>query len=305
MKRIVVTGGSGKIGGWLLKELCDDGNEVLNVDTRPATETRCRTLIADLTEAGQAFGAIGVYTGIDELQKSLRPEPIDVLVHFAAIPRVQLVPDSEVFRINAVSTYNVFEAAMRAGIRKVVYASSEATYGIDFAEGHMDPDYFPVDEDHPTVPTDAYGLSKVANERTAAAFHGRTGADFYGLRIGDVMAPADYAKFPKWSTDAEIRERELWGYVDIRDVAQMVRLCVHKDGLGFQVFNTFATESAHVTPTRELAARFYPGVPFRGEIDQHGSLVSNRKAHEMVGFEPKFHWREEMAKHQPAVTQKR
>jgi nucleoside-diphosphate-sugar epimerase len=187
------------------------------------------------------------------------------------------------------------------GIPKVVFASSEATYGVVFADGHLDPKYFPVDEDHPTVPMDAYGLSKVVNERTAAAYHARTGADLYGLRIGDVMAPSDYAKFPQWSTQPEIREREMWAYVDVRDVAQMVRLCVEKDGLGFQIFNTFATESAHVTPIRELAARFYPTVPIRGELKPNDSLVSNRKAREMLGFEPRYHWREEMAKHQDNV----
>ena len=298
MKRIVVTGGSGKIGGWILKELCDAGHEVLNLDTRSAAETRCRTLITELTDAGQAFGAIGAFTGIDELQPSLRPQQVDVLVHFAAIPRILLVPDSEVFRINTVSTYNVFAAAMRAGIPKVIYASSEATYGIDFADDHLDPQYFPIDEDHPTLPMDVYGLSKVVNERTAAAFHARSHADFYGLRIGDVMAPADYARFPQWSTQPEIRERELWAYVDIRDVAQMVRLCVDKDGLGFQVFNTFATESAHVTPTKDLAARFYPQVPIREAISTHGSLVSNRKAREMLGFEPKYDWREQISERQ-------
>ena len=175
VKRVIVTGGSGKIGGWILKELLDHGHEVLNVDLAPAAETRCRTLIADLTDAGQAYGAIGAFTGIDELQPSLRPEPVDVLVHFAAIPRILLVPDAEVFRVNTLSTYNVIEAAVRLGIGKVVYASSEATYGVVFADGHRDPGYFPVDEDHPTVPMDAYGLSKVVNERTAAAFHARTG----------------------------------------------------------------------------------------------------------------------------------
>jgi nucleoside-diphosphate-sugar epimerase len=293
VKRVIVTGGSGKIGGWILKELLDHGHEVLNVDLASAAETRCRTLIADLTDAGQAYGAIGAFTGIDELQPSLRAEPVDALVHFAAIPRILLVPDGEVFRINTVSTYNVMEAAMRLGIRKVVYASSEATYGVVFADGHLDPDYFPVDEDHPTVPMDAYGLSKVVNERTAAAFHARSGGDFYGLRIGDVMAPADYLKFPAWSTEPAIRERELWGYIDVRDVAQMVRLCVETDGHGFQVFNTFATESAHVLPTTELAGRYYPRVPIRGEIEEHGSLVSNQKARTVLGFEPRFHWREQ------------
>ena len=219
--------------------------------------------------------------------------PIDVLVHFAAIPRVQLVPDAEVFRINTTSTYNVMEAAVRAGIRKVVYASSEATYGVVFADEQLDPDYFPVDEEHPTVPMDAYGLSKVVNERTAAAFHARAGGDFYGLRIGDVMAPPDYKKFPLWSTDPAIRKREMWAYIDVRDVAQMVRLCVDTDGLGFQVFNTYAGESAHVVPTRELAQKFYPKVPVRDDVAEHGSLVSNRKAQRMLGFEQKHRWAEQ------------
>lgn len=293
MKRIIVTGGSGKIGTWILKELLDAGHEVLNVDLKPAADPRCRTLIADLADAGQAFGTIGVYTGIDELQSSLRAQPVDVLVHFAAIPRVQLVPDAEVFRINTTSTYNVMEAAVRAGIRKVIFASSEATYGIVFADEQLDPEYFPVDEEHPTIPMDAYGLSKVVNERTAAGFHARVGGDFYGLRIGDVMAPADYAKFPSWSTDPAIRKREMWAYVDVRDVAQMVRLCVDADGLGFQVFNTFAGESAHVLPTRELAGRFYPKVPMREEIAEHGSLVSNRKARSLLGFEQRHRWAEQ------------
>jgi nucleoside-diphosphate-sugar epimerase len=293
MKRIVVTGGSGKIGAWILKELLGEGHEVLNIDLKPGADPRCRTLIADLTDSGQAYGAIGVYTGIDELQPSLRPQPIDALVHFAAIPRVQLVPDAEVFRINTTSTYNVMEAAIRAGIRKIVFASSEATYGVDFADDQLDPDYFPIDEEHPTVPMDAYGLSKVANERTAAAFHARVGGDFYGLRIGDVMAPPDYAKFPLWTTDPAVRKRELWAYVDVRDVAQMVRLCVDTDGLGFQVFNAFAGESAHVMPIRELANRFYPKVPMKGEISEHGSLVSNSKAQRMLGFVQRHRWTEQ------------
>jgi nucleoside-diphosphate-sugar epimerase len=95
-----------------------------------------------------------------------------------------------------------------------------------------------------------------------------------------------------WSTDPAIRKREMWAYVDVRDVAQMVRLCVDTDGLGFQVFNTFAGESAHVLPTRELADKFYPKVPMRGEIAEHGSLVSNRKAQRLLGFEQRYRWAE-------------
>lgn len=294
MKRLIVTGGSGKIGGWILKDLCDRGYEVLNVDLTPAREQRCRTLVTDLTNAGQVYAALSAYTGIDELQPSLKPQPVDAVVHFAAIPRILLVPDSEVFRINVLSTYHVFEAASRLGIRKVIFASSEGTYGVVFAEEHLDPRYFPVDEDHPTLPMDAYGLSKLVNEQTAAAFHARTGGDFYALRIGDVMAPADYAKFPVWTTNAEARKRELWAYVDVRDVAQAVCLGLERDQLGFQVFNVFAGESAHERPITELAAQFYPKVPIRGHLGDHESLVSNQKLRDILGFEQRHRWRDQV-----------
>ena len=293
MKRIIVTGGSGKLGGFVLTELLDHGYQVLNLDLTAATEPRCRTLITDLTDAGQVFSALTSYTGIDELQPSLKPEPLDAIVHFAAIPRIMLVPDSEVFRINTIATYNVLEVAARLGVPKVVFASSEATYRIDFAEVHRDPEYFPIDEEHPVLPMDAYGLSKVCNERTAQAVHLRTGMDVYGLRIGDVMAPWDYAKFSEWTTVPEIREREAWNYVDIRDVAQAVRLAVEKDGLGFDVFNIAAGESACVEPIRSLLRRFYPTVPVHEPLDEFGSLLSNRKAVRVLGFKQAYFWRDQ------------
>jgi nucleoside-diphosphate-sugar epimerase len=295
MKRVIVTGGSGKVGGFVLKELLDHGYELLNLDLRPAAESRCRTLLTDLTDAGQVFSALTSYTGLDELQPSLKAQPVDAMVHLAAIPRILLVPDTEVFRINAVATYNVLEIASKLGIPKVVFASSEAAYGIDFADTHRDPAYFPIDEDHPVIPMDAYGLSKVCNERTAAAFQLRTGMDVYGLRIGDVMAPSDYAKFPEWTTRPEIREREAWAYVDIRDLAQVVRLALETDGLGFDVFNVAAAESACVEPIRSLVQRFYPKVPIHEPLEEFGSLLSNRKAVDLLGFKQAYHWRDQPA----------
>jgi nucleoside-diphosphate-sugar epimerase len=292
MKRIVITGGSGKLGGFVLRDLLEHGYQVLNLDLTVATEPRCRTLTTDLTNAGQVFSALTSYTGINELQPSLKPEPLDAIVHLAAIPRILLVPDTEVFRINTLATYNVFEVAAKLGVPKVVFASSEATYGIDFADVHRDPEYFPIDEDHPVVPMDAYGLSKVCNERTAQAFQLRTGMDVYGLRIGDIMAPWDYANFPEWTTIPEIREREAWNYVDVRDVAQAVRLAVEKDGLGFDVFNIAAGESACVQPIRDLVQRFYPKVPIHEPLEEFGSLLSNRKAVRVLGFQQAYFWRD-------------
>ena len=292
MKRVIVTGGSGKLGGFVLRELLDHGCELLNLDLRPAPEARCRTLLTDLTDAGQVFSALTSYTGLDELHPSLRAQPVDAIVHLAAIPRILLVPDTEVFRINTLATYNVLEIASKLGIPKVVFASSEAAYGIDFADAHRDPAYFPIDEEHPVIPMDAYGLSKVCNERTAEAFHLRTGMDVYGLRIGDVMSPNDYAKFPEWTTRPEVREREAWAYVDVRDVAQVVRLAVETDGLGFDVFNVAAGESACVEPIRSLVQRFYPNVPIREPLEEFGSLLSNRKAVRLLGFKQAYYWRE-------------
>jgi hypothetical protein len=110
-------------------------------------------------------------------------------VHFAAIPAILIRPDNETFRINTLSTYNVIDAAVKLGIRKVIFASSETTYGICFADGEVMPEYVPIDEEHPTVPHDSYAMSKVVNEATARSFQARSGIDLYGLRINNVIDP--------------------------------------------------------------------------------------------------------------------
>ena len=136
------------------------------------------------------------------------------------------------------STYNVLEAATRLGVRKVVFASSETTYGICFAQGERRPLYVPVDEEHPTVPEDAYAMSKVAGEVTARSFQARTGADVYGLRINNVIEPHEYAElFPAFLDDPSLRRRNVFAYIDARDLGQMVQRCLETDGLGYEVFN--------------------------------------------------------------------
>ena len=141
-------------------------------------------------------------------------------------------------RPTSLSTYNVLEAATRLGVRKIVFASSETTYGICFAQGERRPLYVPVDEEHPTVPEDAYAMSKVAGEVTARSFQARTGADIYGLRINNVIEPHEYAeKFPAFLADPALRRRNLFAYIDARDLGQMVQRCLETDGLGYQVFN--------------------------------------------------------------------
>ncbi len=291
-KRIMFTGGSGKAGRHVVKDLLDHGYEVLNIDTRPLDDPRVRTLIADITDAGQVFNALSSYMGTHEFDASLRPQKVDAVVHFAAIPRIMIVPDNEVFRVNALGTYNVIEAATKLGIRKVVIASSETTYGVVFAHEHRNPAYFPLDEDYDVDPMDSYALSKVVNEKTARAFALREGIDIYALRIGNVIIPEDYTEnFPKWFADPGFRKRIAWSYIDARDLGQITRLAIEKDGLGFQVFNAVNDETSSNLPTAELLRRFYPDVPVKGVLGEYETLLSNKKARDLLGFREEHPWR--------------
>ncbi|MGJ4854294.1 NAD-dependent epimerase/dehydratase family protein [Labrys sp. KB_33_2] len=291
-KRIMFTGGSGKAGRHVVKDLLDHGYQVLNIDTRPLDDPRVRTLIADITDAGQVFNALSSYMGTHEFDASLRPQKVDAVVHFAAIPRIMIVPDNEVFRVNALGTYNVIEAATKLGIRKVVIASSETTYGVVFAHEHRSPAYFPLDEDYDVDPMDSYALSKVVNEKTARAFALREATDIYALRIGNVLIPEDYTEnFPKWFADPGFRKRIAWSYIDARDLGQITRLAIEKDGLGFQVFNAVNDDTSSNLPTAELLRRFYPDVPVKGTLGEYETLLSNKKARELLGFREEHPWR--------------
>lgn len=149
-----------------------------------------------------------------------------------------LVPDGEMFQTNVMSTYNVIEAACKLGVKKVIIASSETTYGVCFSEGDTDYHSFPLEEDYDVDPQDSYATSKLCGERCARTFARRYGADVYALRIGNVIEPHEYERdFPKHVGTPMTRKRNAWSYIDARDLGQICDLAVQKSGLGFQVFN--------------------------------------------------------------------
>jgi nucleoside-diphosphate-sugar epimerase len=290
-KRIVFTGGSGKAGRHVVPWLKAKGYEILNVDLRPLDCDGVNTLIADVTDSGQVFNALSMHFGLSGFETGRGPAPLDAVVHFAAIPRVLIAPDNVTFATNVVSTYNVIEAAVKLGIRKIVIASSETTYGVCFAEGDKDFHAFPLEEDYDIDPMDSYGLSKLVNEKTARAFAMRSGADIYALRIGNVIEPHEYDLFPGFLADPPSRKRNAWSYIDARDLGQIVHLCLQKDGLGFQVFNAVNDTITANEPTEPFLKRWAPDTPITRPMGEREAPLSNRKAREVLGFREEHDWR--------------
>ena len=228
----------------------------------------------------------------DELEAGQGVPKFDAVVHFAAIPRLLFKSDNECYRVNTVGTYNIIDAAIKLGVKKVIFASSETTYGICFADGEVKPNYLPIDEEHPTIPEDSYAMSKVVNEVTARSFHQRSGIDIYGLRINNVIEPHEYAEnFPAYFADPKLRLRNIFSYIDARDLGQMVQKCLETNGLGYEVFNVSNDDhSVHCT-SEELIETYYQGVPINGdEIPQ--SFYTNAKAKRLLGYQPAHSWRD-------------
>ncbi len=291
-KRILFTGGSGKAGKHVVPYLLDMGHRVLNVDLVPLDHPGVSNRIADITDSGQMYDVMTGYADFDELEPGDGVPQFDAVVHFAAVPRILLNPDNETFRINTVGTYNVIDAAVKLGIKKVIIASSETTYGICFSDGKTDPHSLPLEEDYDVDPMDSYGLSKVVNEKTARTFQRRSGIDIYALRIGNVVEPHEYAQnFPTYFNDLSLRRRNAFCYIDARDLGQIVDLCIAKDGLGYQVFNAGNDTNGANVPNKELLERFFPNVPLTRELGENEALFSNKKIREVLGFKEEHDWR--------------
>ncbi|MBX2843785.1 MAG: NAD(P)-dependent oxidoreductase [Flammeovirgaceae bacterium] len=290
-KRIFFTGGSGKAGKHVIPYLLDQGHRVMNVDLVPLDHPKVDNLVADITDSGQMFNAMSSYAGLDELESGNGVPKFDAVVHFAAVPRILINPDNETFRVNTMGTYNVIEAAVKLGIKKIIIASSETTYGICFSDGETNPGVLPLEEDYDVDPMDSYGLSKVVNEKTARSFQRRTGFDIYALRIGNVIEPHEYTElFPNYFKNPEVRRRNAFCYIDARDLGQIVDLCLEKDDLGYQVFNAGNDDNGAVIPSKELAEKFFPNVPITRELEEHEALFSNRKIREVLGFKEQHNW---------------
>jgi nucleoside-diphosphate-sugar epimerase len=282
MTRVVVTGGAGKAGRAVVRDLLDHGYEVASIDlVRDPNLTDGHQLIADVTDYGEMVDAL---------------KGADAVVHLAAIPAPGLKADEVTFRVNTTSTYNVFAAASLLGLRRVVWASSETTLGLPF-EREL-PHYAPIDEEHPLLPESSYALSKVISEEMARQFNRWNGIPYVGLRFSNVMEPHDYERFAEYWEDAQLRRWNLWGYVDARDVAQSCRLALEAAVTGAEVFIIAAADTVMNRPSAELMAEVYPDVELR-DVGEFGTLLAIDKARRLLGYEPAFSWREVRAAQRP------
>lgn len=277
--RIAVTGGSGKFGRHVVQRLKDEGHWVLNLDR--LGDRSPELVVVDLRDYGQVLDAL---LGVDR-----RHTGFDAVVHLGAVPAPGLMADAATFENNMLSTYNVFQAARRAGIKKVVYASSETVLGTPF---DVDPPYIPVDEEYPARPETTYSLVKRLEEQMAVEMARRDPElSIVGLRFSNVMDPEDYDAFPSFDADAMLRKWNLWAYIDGRDGAQAVLRALENGKPGFEAFIIANADTVMSRSSASLAAEVYPNVKVTKDLGEHETMLSIDKARGLLGFEPEHTWR--------------
>ena len=293
-KRIFFTGASGKAGKHVASYLANKGMSVLNADLQNSKQSNIDHLKVDITDAAQVFSSMSAHMNVDELRENAEPLKYDAVVHFAAIPRILMASDIETYKVNVMGTYHVLESAIKLGIKKIIFASSETVYGLCFSHNKPDPLSLPVTEDDLVRPMDSYAMSKVVNEETARAFQRRSGIDIYGLRIGNVIEPDEYHIFKDFCKDPAVRIPNAFNYIDARDLGQAVELCINNDGLGFEIFNVSNDQNSVDLSTQEIITNFYPNVPLKYKLDSEECLYSNKKIKSKLGFSPSFEWQKQL-----------
>jgi nucleoside-diphosphate-sugar epimerase len=293
-RRICVTGASGQAGRAVVRELLEHGYDVAATDIAATRDDlEAGTLRADLTDYGQALEALN---------------GAEAVIHLANIPAPGVCTAAVTFNANMTMNFNVFYAAASLGLSRVVWASSETTLGLPFGVGpkempflqaeRLPPRYAPVDEDHYPAPTVTYALSKVASETVAEHIARWSRIPFVALRFSNIMVPDDYQEFPSVWPDPHTRKWNLWGYVDVRDVAAACRLALEAPAdavAGSPSFIIAAADTVMNRSSSALLAEVFPGVPLTREVGEFGTLLAIDRARQVIGYEPRHSWRDHIS----------
>jgi len=261
IKRICVTGASGRAGRVTVAELLAHGYEVVATDrVKPPHDLGTGVLLADLTDHGQA---VEVLAGTD------------AVVHLANIPAPEIHTPATTFNANMTMNFNVFLAAAQVRLERVVWASSETTLGLPF---EVPPRYAPVD----------------ASETIAGHIADWSGVPFIGLRFSNILGPADYEHFPSYWPDPQARKWNLWGYIDERDAAAAGRLALEAPAEGSASYIIAAADTVMNRSSEGLLKEVFPDVPLTRDIGEFGSLLAADRAAKALGFVPQHSWRDHL-----------
>lgn len=283
--RIVVTGGSGIVGGFVVRDLVAAGHEVINATRRPphAPVPGAGFVQVDTTDLGQVIGAL-----------KFRGKTADAVIHLAALPNVWPIAPSlpaNVWRINALSVYNVAEACAQLGIGRFVETSSVNVHQYLRSGGTIAPPRWPMDETTPNWVVNAYGLSKIAGEATARMLHARTGAQAISIRPALVIAPVEYTARIAQLRGGRPKTWLSWSYSDAEDLAEAYRLSVEKDDLGCEALYIINDDAFTDEPIEKAIADAYRDAPHL-DINVRGreADIANAKAKRLLGWKPKHSW---------------
>lgn len=277
---VAVTGGSGRVGRYVIEELITHGYEVRNLDQRPPEERgQARFIRTELTDFGQVCNAV---------------RGCGTIIHLAAIANPYDLPTTQIYMINTMANYNVLEAAATVGISKVCMASSVNAIGLSFSRQPRF-DSFPIDERHPTYNEECYGLSKWVGEQQADSFARRyeemTLASF---RFHGITLPGSYAGWRSRRPYPPKKDQNLWSYTDVREAARACRLVIEATYKGHEVFFITGADTAHTdTSSLELAERFYPEVPVTCDLSGFTSFWNCAKARQWLGWTHERSWRKD------------
>jgi nucleoside-diphosphate-sugar epimerase len=273
--KILVTGGQGKIGRFLVEELISANHQVAVLDQIPGSERGpVKYLLGDIQDLGQVMEAM---------------HGADAVIHLAAIHNPNIATTTLVYQTNVVGTFNVHHAAFRLGVKRVVSASSNAIVGWSYSDNFM-PDYLPIDENHPLRPMDVYGLSKEIGE-TIARSYALKGLETVSIRPSGVVAPDELEEM-KQSGGRRPTGFLAYSYIDARDLAVAFRLAVERPLRGGTIMFVVADDSTIAEPLCDFYPKVRPAIGDRARgLTGSQGVYANARAKELLGWQPMYSWR--------------
>jgi nucleoside-diphosphate-sugar epimerase len=272
--KVLVTGGSGRIGRYAVQEIVQAGHKVVSVDVLPGVVPGVPSLRVDLTDAGQVYGA-------------LARSQAEAVVHLGAWANDGRVPDTRTYGDNVCGTFNVFQACADLGVRRIVSASSHQVYGTAISP----PVYVPIDEQHPLRAAGPYPLSKIAGEQAAAYFVDRKGLEIVSFRLMGVRPPDVMdAEIERNLADPDAHKRLMWTRCDARDAAYACRLAIEAENVEPGPYNITGQINLLDTPAVDLITRYYPQTEIRDALSGKDSPTSCARARRAFGYRPRYNW---------------